>query len=620
MCGFAGVVKNTPTNYSRFSNLASSSKSILSRGPDFTGFWSNEDIELFHNRLAIQDLTQSGNQPFHSSCGKFTIVFNGEVYNFHEIRKSLFSSFTWRSETDTEVVLNSFIKYGIECLGLFRGMFAFAIWDHSNKKLFAARDRLGVKPLYFNLSDKEFIFGSRPLAVNLLKEHKFKQLDNLALKTYLESGYFPGDLSAYKGLRKLKPGNYLTLQNGILQTKAYWEHTQFRPKKSESYKREEQLIDELDELVTESVRLRMISDAPVGGFLSGGIDSSLVVAIMAKLNPGKVKAFTIGFDNPKYDESPHAKDIANYLGVEHYVENLGTNDLLNLMPHFVSNYDEPFFDSSAFPCLAVSKLAKKHVTVALSGDGGDEVFGGYHYYSLAKRFDQIFKFPKFIRTILSKALYSTGNHKMMLASKAIRQPTPMAAFTFSRSICKDFGQIFSQDYQGKHRMQELAIDFDKGLTGNTAEKAMRFDLTHTLPEDYMQKIDLASMAFSLEAREPLLDHKIVEWGLKLPLSWKIRNGTNKYLLRKLAYRYIPKELLDKPKMGFSVPIAEWIKGPLLPWAEKRLHDRSSFQKMPMLDQERVIKLFETHQSGGRDAHPVLWAVLMLCEFIHRPNS
>jgi asparagine synthase (glutamine-hydrolysing) len=370
------------------------------------------------------------------------------------------------------------------------------------------------------------------------------------------------------------------------------------------------------------VQARMVSDAPLGAFLSGGIDSSLVVALMQRHSRQPVRTFTIGFDDPAYDESRHAEAVARHLGTEHHCERLRADDLLDLLPVFFEEFDEPFFDSSAFPAMAVSRLARRHVTVSLSGDGGDELFGGYHYYRIAHRLEPLFSLPRGARHALAALARAMPFHSAKLLGGALAQADTTGAFAFSRSIVKDFGGHLPEPLTARttglaHLFGEERRAFAPGV--GAAETGMRLDACYTLADDYLQKVDLASMAFSLESRDPLLDQDLVEWAMKLPLEWKLEGRNGKRLLRRLAYRFVPRPLLDRPKQGFEVPLAGWLRGPLKAWALERIEDPAPYRAVP-LERARVRALFDLHQSGARNAHPLLWAMLVLLDFGARMPS
>ncbi|MDP2277877.1 MAG: asparagine synthase (glutamine-hydrolyzing) [Nitrospirota bacterium] len=617
MCGIVGIIK-IDNSLIDADALRRSTDMLAKRGPDDSGIWVEEGAGMGHRRLSILDTTSAGHQPMQSENKRFVIVFNGEVYNFRELRKQLeLDTSSWRSDSDTEVVLRAYAKWGVDCLKRFHGMFAFAIWDRKEKVLFAARDRMGVKPFYYTHSEKSFAFASRPRVLSALFPHLSCEIDEQALRFYLELGYIPAPYYIYKSIRKLPPAHYLVLDGNGLSIHRYWDFRHIRP--DGAIKPEEELIEELDELVSRCVQSRMVSDVPFGAFLSGGIDSSLIVAMMNKFTSKPIKTFTIGFEEKRYDESMHAKAVADYLGTEHYCERLSVNDLLQLIPTFFEEYDEPFFDSSAFPAMAVSRLARQHVTVSLSGDGGDELFGGYHYYKIAKWLKLIFQLNEGTRRHVAALINLAPHHNFKLLAGALQKKDIIEAFSFSRSILKDFGSIFMTDIAQKTMSgYELffltAQSFPQGL--HPSEQGMRLDASHILPEEYLQKVDVASMTFSLESREPLLDHDLVEWAMKLPVNYKLRNNQNKYLLRKLAYRYIPRKILERPKQGFAVPIDDWLRGALKQWAEERLYDSALFGNIP-INQSKIIELWNLHQSRKRNLHPLLWAVLSLLEFFKR---
>jgi asparagine synthase (glutamine-hydrolysing) len=495
-------------------------------------------------------------------------------------------------------------------------MFAFAIWDTQQGVLFAARDRMGVKPLYYHHSPACFAFGSRPRVLFSLYQSISREIDEQALRLYLESGYIPAPYSIHRDIRKLPPAHYLLSDSSGLTIKRYWDFRHIAPQILWEDRPEEDLLDELDEIISRSVYSRMVSDVPLGAFLSGGVDSSLVVAMMSKHSAQPVKTFTIGFEEKNYDESSHALAVSQYLETDHYCEYLKVDDLLQLMPIFFEEYDEPFFDSSAFPTMAVSRLARKHVVVSLSGDGGDELFGGYHYYQIAHQLSPFFKLPSALRQCIASLIGIVPKHQFRLLSEALLQPNAVRAFAFARSISKDFhGVLLPEVLDRTQGMQQF---FDKKLTSLArglcaSELGMRLDALYTLPDDYLQKVDVASMTFSLESREPLLDQDLVEWGMKLPVKWKLRAGQNKYLLRKLAYRYVPREILDRRKQGFGVPIDAWLRKSLRDWAAERCNNAALFQRVP-LDQARVLELLKLHNDRSRNVHPLLWAILILLDF------
>ncbi|MFX1671524.1 asparagine synthase (glutamine-hydrolyzing) [Paraburkholderia sp. A2WS-5] len=612
MCGIWGVFgTDLPVRYGELAM-----RSLAKRGPDATGSHNEPGLTLGHLRLAIIDLTEAGAQPMYSACGRYVIVYNGEIYNFADIRVEIGDAYPWRSHSDTEVILAAYIKWGVKCLERFHGMFAFALWDKHERRLFVGRDRLGVKPIYFHADAGQFAFASRPRALFDLLPSLSRQFDQQALRYYYEAGYIPAPHSIYSSVRKLEPGHFLIVDDKGVSKNRYWTLEHIETDETLESASEEMLLDQLDAIIDRSIRQRMVSNVPVGAFLSGGIDSSLVAALMVRHADAPVKTFTIGFGDSAFDESQHAEAVARHLGTDHTCERLEADDLLSLMPNYLEEYDEPFFDYSAFPVMAVSRMARQHVKVSLSGDGGDEAFGGYHYYRIMKNLAPTFRLPGALRKGVGTILQRVPKHHARLLGHALQSDDPVASFAFMRSIIKDSTDILSPALTSS--TQSLGALFEQyarrlPASLNAAERSMRIDAAFTLPDDYLQKVDVGSMAFSLEARDPLLDHSIFEWAARLPLKWKVRNGTNKYLLRQLAYRYIPREILDRPKMGFGVPMARWLRTSLREWADGLLHDSAAFGALG-LNHDAVLRLWQQHLAGQREAHTCLWSVLVMLQF------
>lgn len=612
MCGIAGIVFSEVSQL----NIEKALGELQNRGPDGHGVLHEKNLTFVHTRLSVIDLSEQASQPMISSCGRYVIVFNGEIYNFRELRESLAGGYSFHSQSDTEVMLALYSRLGAGMLQHLRGMFALAIWDRQSEELFVARDRLGVKPLYFASDGEQFSFASRPRVLCKLMPGVNRAIDKQALRYFLEAGYIPAPFSIFEGVRKLEPGSYLTVTRQGVVKQSYWTIDHIETNHSLAAVAEEDLLDELDALIEESVRMRLVSDVPVGAFLSGGIDSSLVTAYMMKHVQSPVKTFTVGFEEKAFDESGHAAAVAISLGTVHTSEMLAVDDLMALMPTFVKQYDEPFFDYSAFPVMAVSRVARQSVTVSLSGDGGDEAFGGYHYYQIMRGLEKARYIPFAVRRVMGAAMQYIPVQRVRWLGEILAMKSPTSAYAFMRGVIKDARGIMKPSMlAGTQSLGDLFAARAMGLPQNLsyAELAMRLDLAFTLPDDYLQKVDVGSMAFSLEARDPLLDHTIIEWAARLPLSWKIRKGTNKYLLRELAYRHVPREILDRKKMGFSVPMAHWLRTGLREWGEALLADDEAFEALQLNAQE-VRSLWRAHQSNKLQAHTILWSVLVLLQF------
>lgn len=615
MCGIAGIVSHATGVIEPRERLNSALQLMASRGPDARGVFSADHAYLGHVRLSIIDVSDAARQPMRSQCGRYVIVFNGEIYNYKEIKSELSASIVWRTSSDTEVILEAYKAWGERCFQRFVGMFAIALYDLALDKLLLVRDRLGVKPLYYCNDGSCLGFASRPRSLLALMGRAATP-SRQALRYYLEAGYIPSPHAAINGVAKLNPGEILVCEGGKSTTYSYWglekATTSFDLKQAS----EHSLLEQLDFLISSSVNLRLVSDVPVGAFLSGGIDSSLVAAIMARNSGSALRTFTIGFADQQFDESRHAEAVARYLGADHTCEILSADDLLSLMPTFIEQYDEPFYDYSAFPVMAVARLASRSVKVCLSGDGGDEAFGGYHYYRIAEALGRVRRLtPAGIRKVIARGL-SACPGKLGLLGHAMRRDDGPSAFAFSRSVIKDSGGIIADSLLNDTKsLEDLFCERASGFASelSPAEEAMRLDTAYTLPDDYLQKVDVGTMAFSIEARDPLLDHRIFEWAARLPLEWKIRGKTNKYLLRKLAYKYLPQNLIDRPKMGFGVPMARWLRGPLRHWGEDLLGDTGALRDLELKEGE-VRRLWALHQSGARDVHTALWAVLVLVQY------
>lgn len=574
-------------------------------------------MTLGHRRLAIVDLSPNGHQPMESSDRRYVIVFNGEIYNHRELRPRLKAGGDWRGTSDTETLIEAYRAWGVECLKHINGMFAFAIWDRTDRTLFIARDRMGVKPLYYYEKNGTFGFGSRPGALNTLINGGDLVIDPEGLRVYLELGYIPAPLSFHRDVRKLPAGHYLLVNARGVRRIRYWDYRSIKPDPSMGSRPEGELVEELDSLIQSAVKVRLMSDVPLGAFLSGGVDSAVVVAAMKGVGVGHPKTFTIGFTEEAYNEGPAAAKAARYLAVDHIHETLDVNSLLDLLPTYIQEFDEPFADSSAFPTMAVARLARRHVTVALSGDGADELFGGYHYYPLIDRLAPMLGWRAGTKRWAGRMFGLLPWHRTKLLAGALQRQDTTGLFHFLRSVNKDYpplvqADIFGSTANSESWFSQFASAFAVDLSA--AEAAMRLDAGLTLPDLFLQKVDVATMAFSLEARCPMTDYRLVEWAMRLPMRYKVRDGETKYLLKKVLCKYLPAECVYRPKMGFAVPLAKWLRGPLRSWAEELIHDDTLMSRLP-LDKERVRELLHQHSAGDRQSHPLLWSVLMLLCFV-----
>jgi asparagine synthase (glutamine-hydrolysing) len=608
------------------------------RGPDDSGTWTNKaaGIGLSFRRLSILDLSCQGHQPMVSATARYVIVFNGEIYNYQDIRAELeaHGDNDWRGHSDTEVMLAAFQRWGIEdATRRFNGMFAFAAWDEKERALYLCRDRMGEKPLYYGWVGKRFLFASELKAIRSHPEFK-PRLDRDALALYLRHNCVPAPHSIYKDVRKLPPGTLLKVPGGVVsEPKAYWS---VRKAMEEGIAdrfagTDAEAIAELDSLLRDSVGRRMLADVPLGAFLSGGIDSSTVVGLMQAQSGRPVKTFTIGFSDSVFDEAKDAKCVAKHLGTDHTELYVSESDALDTIQHLPTIYDEPFSDSSQVPTYLVSKLARQHVTVSLSGDGGDELFGGYNRHSwIARIWKATGWLPVHLRRPVAAAmqLMSPATWDSLFASfggwlpKTLNQRMPgykihrlaevlrgknmEAMYLAVASHWADAGKIVLAAREPETEITRPQ-KWPEGL--NFSERMMYMDSVTYLPDDILTKLDRASMAVSLEGRVPLLDHRVVEFAWRLPLDSKIRDKQGKWILRQVLHRYVPEPLVERPKMGFGIALGTLLRGPLRDWAEtllskKRLDQEAVFNSTPIREK------WEEHLAGKGNWEYHLWDVLM----------
>jgi len=594
MCGINGIFGQGDKDTIRRMN-----KVLHHRGPDQEGFYIDDGIALGHKRLSIIDLSDKARQPMHYS-GLY-IVYNGEIYNFKELKKGLGS---FESESDTEVILKLYHKYNEKCLDYLRGMFAFAIWDSNKNQLFIARDRLGKKPLFYYKDKNRFIFSSEIKGILANPDIK-KTPDLRAINHYLSFLAIPGDQTAFEGIKRLDPGHFMVVTKDNITIKQYWDVNFIETNKSRDY-----YIKNVQNLLEESVKLRMISDVPLGGFLSGGIDSSAVVALMAKNSDDPVKTFTVKFPEVSYDESKYAQIIADKYATDHTIFEIET-DAMNILPKLATIYDEPFADSSAIPSYYISREARKHVTVALNGDGGDESFVGYPKYLAEKASNMVSLIPKpFIRTIsdLAKKMpeSTSANSKSRMLKRFLSTTTMPANKRFFNWI-----QIFDDQMKKEiytedmntinedNKSQSVINKHMEKVQSNMFNKQLYTDIKLYLASDLLVKIDRASMANSLEARSPFLDHKLVEFSATIPFRIKTRGFNTKTLLKQSVKDLLPRTILKKRKQGFSIPIGSWFKNEHKSYSENILLS-SRFQKRNLFRHKKVARLLEQHQTGKVD--------------------
>jgi len=589
---------------------------LAHRGPDGEGVVVTGPIGLGHRRLAIIDLTEAASQPMLSGDGRYAIVFNGEIYNYSEIRRDLEARGSrFRTSSDTEVLLESYRIDGVACLQRLRGMFAFAIWDAADRVLFMARDRVGKKPLFYRVDSDGLAFASETGA--LLAEGGFDprpQSDALAL--YLAYGYVPDPASAFQGIHKLPPAHYAVFKDGRLEVSRYW-RLRYRPK---SVLGETESVERLLELLRESVRLRMISDVPVGAFLSGGVDSSTIVALMAEVSSGPVRTFSIGFDQEEFDELRYARLLAERYGTRHE-EFVVRADAASVIPKLVRHYGEPFADSSAIPMFYLAELTRQHVTVALSGDAGDENFAGYTRYLPARRSELYGRAPSRLRRVLARAGRSLPLPEQTSSLPArlqrwveVMQGGPRERYAegmmcldsaLRRRLCTpEF--LASANDPSTHLLHTYATTDAYDFVDAT----MHVDVETYLPGDILVKVDIATMAHGLEARCPLLDHSLMEFAASLPPRLKLRGEEKKYLLRKAARQLVPDVLLDRPKRGFAVPLSRWFRGPLRTMIHDVLLSRRAAER-GIFARDRVESLLADHCDQRYEWHVPIWTMLML---------
>ncbi len=598
MCGIVGIVSAGAFEPTRLLRM---NETLRHRGPDDHGVWMSKDrsVGLAHRRLSILDLSPLGRNPMAWDDGCLWISYNGEIYNFQDLRRELETfGYQFRSNTDTEVILAAYDRWGVECLQQFIGMFAFGLWDAGQNQLFLARDRLGQKPLYYSEYKGEFTFASELKALTANPQFP-RGVAFEAISMYLKYGYVPAPLTIFRHARKLPPAHYAIYKGGKLNIKPYWDPVAvaLQPRIDLT---EPEAAKEFDDLLRDAVRRQMVADVPVGAFLSGGIDSSLIAALMQEQSSKRVKTFSIRFENPDFNEADHALAVANHLSTEHYEETCSTKEMTDIVGRLPDFFDEPFADPSAIPTYLVSKITHQKVTVALSGDGGDELFFGYErYHNYANR------------------LSETPPHEIQAERKNTTEELLDAelqqyAHWHMSWLDSDIEAMLGRTPMKSSAHQALRRDLKQFAP---LERAPILDLSTYLPEQILTKVDRASMATSLEVRAPFLDHRIVEFSLGLPLALKWRSGQGKWLLRRILYKRVPQQLVDRPKMGFSVPLAEWFRGGL---REQIASDLAGpYLEDLGIEPQSARCLWTEFLAGNDSSADLLWAIFALTSWARR---
>ncbi len=656
MCGFAGFLSSSSLESVSATQevLASMAAAIRHRGPDSEGIWTDglEGIALGHRRLAIVDLSPAGAQPMHSASGRYVITYNGEIYNHQSLRDRLTrngASPAWRGQSDTETLLACFDEWGIEnSIEQCTGMFSFAVWDRSTASLTLGRDRLGEKPVYYGWQgagrSTVFLFGSELKALRAHPQFN-APISREALCLYLRHSNVPGHHSIYEGIYKLPPAGLLTISRSRPQAspRMYWSGAAIASSGASLpiVLGDNELVDKLEDVLSTAVRAQMVADVPLGAFLSGGIDSSVIVSLMQAQSPRPIRTFSIGFNETDYSEAHYARAVAKHLGTQHIELYVTPEQAMAVIAQLPEIYDEPFADSSQIPTFLVSQLARQHVTVSLSGDGGDELFGGYNRYLLTTAlWPRIRSLPlrvrnsiAFLLTRLSPATLSTlsqllpGKRRWHNVGEKLHKGSAVLGSSSLTELYCNLTSAWPDPsilLAGNTNTTCDTTEFSQGLGNLTnAEMMMAMDMLSYLPDDVLCKLDRAAMATSLETRAPFLDHKVVEFAWQLPMHSKIRRENerlvSKWVLRQVLYKHVPRSLVDRPKMGFSVPIDDWLRGPLRSWAEELLDarrlEREGFFNVPTIRQK-----WDEHLSGRRNWHTQLWTVLMFQAWLQYQNA
>lgn len=637
MCGFAGIWSKSPSDTINNNNLALMGSKIINRGPDDEGIWTNEEstLGLVHRRLAIVDLSAAGHQPMVSESKRWVIAFNGEIYNHLAIRKDIEnqSAVQWSGHSDTETLLASIEYFGLsETLKKLVGMFVFALWDSLEKTLYLARDRMGEKPLYYGQINGQVIFGSELTCIEALHSHDTLSIDRKALSQLIRQGCIGAPLSIYNEVKKLEPGKFISFNNTTINTETYWSVNEVIRDTPVLEVSEEEATTQLEALIKQSLAGQMLADVPLGSFFSGGVDSSAIVALMQDISDKPIKTYSIGFTNEKYNEAKYAAEVAKHLGTDHTELYISEKDILATVNIITDVFTEPFGDSSQLPMYLVCKMAKKHVTVCLSGDGGDELFWGYsRYQQTLKAWSKLTGLPNFTKEMLKviakalpiRVLNKIGGlviNQRFLGDKLAKAMELLSIdeyiLFYQSFLMASYKEVETLVLSGDNGISQFMLD-DDVIRGLAKEDVMTsIDMVTYLPDDILCKVDRAAMGVSLEGRIPLLDHRIVEFALKLPHEIKYAQNQTKHPLREVLYKYVPKNLIERPKKGFSVPLGDWLRSELKDWAENLL-TREKLTADGYLNPEQVMKLWNEHLSGKRNWAAVLWNILMFQAWLEK---
>ena len=635
MCGITGFLKFKYTKSIDFNktDLIEMTNSLTHRGPDNQDIWIENNVFLGHTRLSILDLSRHGDQPMISKSKRYVISFNGEIYNYKELKKKLLcKNIKWKGNSDTEVFLECIEVFGIKkTLNLSRGMFAFALWDKKKKQLTLARDRVGEKPLYYGSIKGHFVFSSELKAIKCLRKYGLEKCPD-AMNLMLRFGYIPAPYCIYKNIFKLHPGNMIIINENKFYNAPvkWWDDNNIFKRNNLDNNPEPQEID-LHKVLKDAVKEQMVSDVPIGALLSGGIDSSLIVSLMQAQSSEKINTFTIGFLESDYNEAQYAKEVSKVLGTQHHELYVSPKQAIDLIPKIPNIYDEPFGDSSQIPTLLISELTSNHVKVCLTGDGGDELFGGYNRYLWANQILKIFdNIPKSLRNLISSSCYFLSaedwtklfniiyrslpfNTKINNIGDKIHKMGELINYENKEDLYFKMISQWRSEIPSSHQFNTASFfnkmtDWNKNLT--YIDNMMKIDIKTYLPDDILVKVDRASMSYGLETRVPFLDSRVIEMAWQMPLNKMIIEKRGKMPLRNILKKYIPENLIERPKQGFSIPIDVWLRGSLKEWAENLL-DEKKLKDTDFFNSSLIRKRWDEHLNGKHNWHAPLWNVLMM---------